>query len=161
MARFDALGLVVTDMAATVAFYSRLGLGFPAGSDGEAHVTKRFPHKRVRRVSNGLRADSVENFLVALPLVFNRQQAGDLNATYHFTFHGDEALEATVVIADGAVQVATGSQGRADVHIRADSRTWIKFLAKEKNIVWESIRGRVKVKGPLALLKRFAACFPA
>ena len=38
MPRFDALGLVVADMAATVAFYSRLGLGFPPGAEGEAHV---------------------------------------------------------------------------------------------------------------------------
>jgi uncharacterized glyoxalase superfamily protein PhnB len=36
--RFDAFGLVVDDMAATLAFYRRLGLDIPEGSEGEGHV---------------------------------------------------------------------------------------------------------------------------
>jgi uncharacterized glyoxalase superfamily protein PhnB len=38
MARFDAFGLVVDDMAATVGFYRRLGLDIPEGSEHEGHV---------------------------------------------------------------------------------------------------------------------------
>jgi uncharacterized glyoxalase superfamily protein PhnB len=34
----DALGLVVADMSATLAFYRRLGLDLPAGADTEDHV---------------------------------------------------------------------------------------------------------------------------
>lgn len=37
-ARFDALGLVVADMAKALAFYRQLGLDIPAAADGEAHV---------------------------------------------------------------------------------------------------------------------------
>jgi len=36
--RFDLIGLVVSDMAASVAFYRRLGLEFPEGAEAEAHV---------------------------------------------------------------------------------------------------------------------------
>jgi catechol 2,3-dioxygenase-like lactoylglutathione lyase family enzyme len=41
--RFDAIGLVVSDMAATVAFYRRLGFEFPEGAEKEGHVEAQLP----------------------------------------------------------------------------------------------------------------------
>jgi catechol 2,3-dioxygenase-like lactoylglutathione lyase family enzyme len=35
---FNAIGIAVTDMAASLAFYRRLGLDFPPGSDQEPHA---------------------------------------------------------------------------------------------------------------------------
>jgi catechol 2,3-dioxygenase-like lactoylglutathione lyase family enzyme len=35
---FNAIGLAVADMATSLAFYRRLGLDFPAGSDQEPHA---------------------------------------------------------------------------------------------------------------------------
>lgn len=36
--RLDAFGIVVSDMARSVAFYRRLGLDFPEGAENEQHV---------------------------------------------------------------------------------------------------------------------------
>lgn len=36
--RFDLIGVVVSDMAASLAFYRRLGLDIPPDSDAEPHV---------------------------------------------------------------------------------------------------------------------------
>lgn len=41
--RFDLIGLVAADMAATLAFYRRLGLDIPASADGEPHVEAALP----------------------------------------------------------------------------------------------------------------------
>jgi uncharacterized glyoxalase superfamily protein PhnB len=41
--RFDAIGLVVRDMAATLAFYRLLGLDIPAAADTEEHVECELP----------------------------------------------------------------------------------------------------------------------
>lgn len=41
--RFDAIGLVVTDMAAAVAFYRRLGFAFPDGVENEPHAEAELP----------------------------------------------------------------------------------------------------------------------
>jgi catechol 2,3-dioxygenase-like lactoylglutathione lyase family enzyme len=41
--QFDLIGLVVDDMAASLAFYRRLGLEFPDGADGEPHVEHTLP----------------------------------------------------------------------------------------------------------------------
>ncbi|MER7921857.1 VOC family protein [Streptomyces sp. NPDC096057] len=39
----DAIGLVVSDMAASVTFYRRLGFGFPEGAENLPHAEARLP----------------------------------------------------------------------------------------------------------------------
>ncbi|MBT2364174.1 VOC family protein [Streptomyces sp. ISL-10] len=41
--RFDAIGLVVSDMADSLAFYRRLGLDIPAGADSAPHAEAVLP----------------------------------------------------------------------------------------------------------------------
>ncbi|MFG2877054.1 VOC family protein [Streptomyces sp. NPDC048337] len=41
--RLDMIGLVVSDMAASLAFYRRLGLDVPAEADGQPHVEAALP----------------------------------------------------------------------------------------------------------------------
>ncbi|MBY8878470.1 VOC family protein [Actinacidiphila acidipaludis] len=41
--RIDLIGLVVADMAASLAFYRLLGLGLPPEADGEPHVEVTLP----------------------------------------------------------------------------------------------------------------------
>lgn len=41
--RLNAFGIVVSDMARSVAFYRRLGLEFPEGSENEDHVEAQLP----------------------------------------------------------------------------------------------------------------------
>lgn len=42
-ARLEAIGLVVEDMARSLAFYRRLGLQVPADADGQPHVEAALP----------------------------------------------------------------------------------------------------------------------
>jgi Fe-S-cluster-containing hydrogenase component 2 len=131
------------------------------GSDAEAYVTKRFPHKRVRFVGGGRRTRTIRSFLAALPHVFQRHASQGLDATYHFTFTGDEPVEATVVIRDKTIRVERGHIGQPDLRITADSRTWLGFLAKERSLVWALLRRRIRVKGSPRLLLAFGRCFPS
>jgi uncharacterized glyoxalase superfamily protein PhnB len=41
--RFEALGVVVSDMTRSLAFYRRLGLEFPEGAESEGHVEAPLP----------------------------------------------------------------------------------------------------------------------
>jgi ferredoxin len=129
-------------------------------SAAEAHVTKRFPHKRVKRVGNGLRSTSIRAFLEGLPQVFQPQQAAGLDATYHFTFSGAETYAATVIIRDQTLVVCEGHQGQANLHVRADSATWIAFLGKERRLIWALLRRQVRLTGGSPrLLLAFGKCF--
>jgi hypothetical protein len=131
------------------------------GSDAEAYVTKRFPHKRARRVGGGRRTRTIRSFLAALPHVFQRHASKGLDATYHFTFTGEEPAEATVVIREKTIRVEPGHVGTADLAVTADSRTWLGFLAKERSLLWTLLRRRIRLKGSPRLLVAFGRCFPS
>jgi Fe-S-cluster-containing hydrogenase component 2 len=132
-----------------------------AGSDAEAHANKRFPHKATKRIRNGMRASSIQSFLRNLPHVFQRHCSKGLNATYHFTFTGEETAEVTVVIQKETIRVESGLVGKADLAVSADSRTWVGFLSRERSLVWALLRRKVKLKGSPKLLLAFGKCFPS
>jgi ferredoxin len=132
------------------------------GTDAEDHVARSFPNKRIKRVANGLpRQTSIRGFLRALPLVFQRGRSNGLNATYHFTFTGREEAEATIVIRDRTLHVTNGLAGEPDLHMVADSDTWLRFLRKEASLPWALLRRRIRIKGPPRLLVAFGRCFPS
>ena len=132
-----------------------------AGSDAETHATSRFPQKVTKRVGNGLRPGSVANFLEALPLIFQPGQAEGLNATYHFTFTGEETITSTVNIRNKGIEVMEGHHGSADMHVTADSRTWISFLSKEKSLLGALLQRKIRLKGSPRRMKEFGRCFPS
>jgi len=131
------------------------------GSDAEAHVAKRFPHKPLRRVSNALRPTSIPGFLSGLHLTFQPGQAADLDAVYHFTFRGDEKALATVTIRDGKLTVERGHQGESTFHLKADSKAWLAFLAKDLPLAIGLLTGRIRFRGSPKWLLAFARCFPS
>src|SRR5262245_40047070 len=132
-----------------------------AGSDAEQHVARRFPLKTIKRVSNGLHVRAIPAFLRGLALTFQRGQAADLDAVYHFTFTGKEEQEATVTIRKGTLLVQDGHQEKADLQVTADSETWLGFLANERSLLWALLRRRIRIKGSPKLLIAFGKCFPS
>jgi ferredoxin/putative sterol carrier protein len=130
-----------------------------AGSDAESYAASHFPHKLLRRIDNGLRAQSIASFLDGARLKFQRRKAKELAVTVHFTFTGSEERKATMTIRNGVLDVAQGHVGVADVAVRADSDTWLRVLARERGMLWAVLRGKVRVKGKVRLLQRFGGCF--
>ena len=59
------------------------------------------------------------------------------------------------------LEVMEGHVGKPNLRVKADSETWVKFLAKERNMVWAMVRGKIRIKGSPARLKAFARCFPS
>jgi len=131
------------------------------GSDAEAHVVKRFPHKQIKHVAGSLRPRSIQGFLDGLPLVFQRNRAEGLAATFHFSFIGEEPKQATVIIRNKTLAVHEGHLGKADLHVRADSRTWLRFLAKDRGLLWALLTRKIRLKGSPRLLVAFGKCFLA
>jgi ferredoxin len=131
------------------------------GSDAEAHVTKRFPHKRVKRVSHGIRFASIRRFVSGMPRAFQPKRAGALEAAYHFDFTGADPMQVTVRIGGGRLQIESGLAGRPDIRITADGGAWIAFLAKERSALGLLLRRKLKIKGAPKLLLAFGRCFAA
>lgn len=130
------------------------------GSDAEAHVARRFPHKQVKQVRNTLVPPrTVEGFLRGMPLLFQRNQAEGLDAVYHFIFTGAESCQATVIIRDKKLNIQAGLVDQPNLQITADSNTWLKFLAKEQNLVWAILRRQIRLRGNWRSLLAFSKCF--
>ena len=87
------------------------------GSDADLYASKKWKNKTVKYVGNALHPRTIDGLLATMPLVFQPAQSRGLNATYHFTFTGDERREATVVIhdrtftADGSLFYPSTGQG--------------------------------------------------
>ena len=131
------------------------------GSDAEAHVQKRYPHKTIRAVHGLLRTRSIATLLFGMPLSFQRQAAGKLNAIYHFIFNGKEPAEATVTIREGKLTVENRLLGKPNIKILADSETWLAFLAGERNLLWSLVTRRIGLRGNPKWLLAFKRCFPS
>ena len=131
------------------------------GSDAEAHVRRRFPHKKPRLVSNGIRPTSIQALFTRLPVVFQREASSGLDATYLFTFTGEENCAFTVEIRNKTLVVHSGPIGTPDLYVAADSRTWLEFVNKERGILWALLTMKIRLKGPVRLLKAFGRCFPS
>ncbi len=131
------------------------------GSDAQQHVKRRFPKKSTKVVGNGLRPRTLAGFLRGLPLVFQPGAAADLEAVYHFRFTGEEALEATVRIEQGRLEVARGLAGQCDLRITADGETWLRFLAKDVSLPRALLSTRIRLWGDPRRLLDFARCFPS
>jgi len=128
-------------------------------SDAESYVLRTFPHKKIKRVGNGIRPQSVAFFLASVPIAFQRHKSEGLSATYHFTFSGSEEVEATVIIKDKSIRMERGHTGVPDVRVHADSKTWLRMLHKETSMLREIVLRRIRVKGSLKLFKAFGKCF--
>jgi ferredoxin len=132
-----------------------------AGSDAEAHVRRRFPHKRVQRIRSSLRATRPREFFAALPLIFQRGPARGWAATYHFDLSGPDAVCATVRINDGQLEVEPGVlSGTPDLLVRSDARLWLDIVSRRRSPVVAVLRRRLRITGDRRLLDRFSACFP-
>ena len=130
-------------------------------SDAEDHVKKRFPHKRVKQARGSLLPRTIAGFLSGMPHTFQRGQAEGLDAVYHFTFTGKEPKTATVIIQAKSIRVVDGHQGTANLHLTADSESWLGFLAKERSLLWAFLRRKIRIKGSPRLLIAFGKCFPS
>ena len=131
------------------------------GSDAEAHVQKRYPHKTVRHVRNSLRPRSIASLLFGMPLSFQHHAAGKLDATYHFVFKGNQPAQATVTIRDGKISVGNNLVGKPILKVIADSETWLGFLAGERNLLWALLTRRIRLQGNPKWLLAFRRCFPS
>lgn len=131
------------------------------GSDAEEYVEKRFPNKRLRHVRGSLHPNSIDTFLKYMHVQFQPGQSKGLNAIYHFTFTGSEQRQATVRISDQNLSVEEGHHGQASLKVKADSKTWLGFLAREKNLAWALVTLRIRLFGSPLWLVKFGKCFPS
>lgn len=131
-----------------------------AGSDAEAHVTKRFPHKSPKRVRSALGARDIDAFVDFAHVTFQRQKARDVRLRLHFAFRGASDRSVTVVVDERGLTIADGHSGDCDALVSVDADTWLGIISGRRHPGWAVVTGRLWVTGRLSALTEFQQCFP-
>lgn len=131
------------------------------GTDAADIARRRFKNKTVKPISNGIRARSIDTLLTFMPVYFQPNRSKALDAIFHFVFTGADPREATITVSKRTIEVKDGLIGEADIHVTADSKTWLDFLAAEKGLPLALLRRKIRIKGDPRLLLAFGKCFPS
>jgi len=121
-------------------------------------VARKNPNKEIRHVQTPFRPTSLTGFVNGIKIAFNREKAQGLSLKIHFQFMGKEERSITVTIDDARLEVQEGHVGKADLRVRADSRTWLKIAGKEISFFWPVLVGKLKISGNPMLLMKFQNC---
>jgi hypothetical protein len=131
------------------------------GSDAESDANRKFANKRSKRVRGTLIPATIDGFVSGVKITFQRHRSEGLDETFHVTFTGEGPRTATIFIRNKTIKVHPGHCGTAQLHVTADSETWLGFLAKERSLLWALLRRQIRVRGPAKLLIAFGKCFPS
>jgi multimeric flavodoxin WrbA len=105
------------------------------------------------------RPDSIETFMIILPMGFRPERAGDLKATLQFDFSGGVAGSSHFVIRDGQVQAAAGPADRPDLTIETPFDLWMDIMTGKADGQQAFMAQAYKTKGDLSLLMRMGELF--
>lgn len=105
------------------------------------------------------RPDSIETYLLIMPLGFNAQAAGDTKATLQFTFSGKEEGSCHFIIKDGAIQAMQGPADNPDLVIETPFDLWMDIMTGKADGQQMFMQGKYKVNGDLSLLMRVNQIF--
>ncbi len=130
------------------------------GSDADAYVQKRFPHKTVRHIGSGIRPRTLAKFLDAMPLGFQRGRARGLLLRLHFTFTGPEPGQWTFTIANQKLTIERSHTGTPDLSVTVNSRAWLDFVSKRRSLPNLLLTRALRLRGNPKHLATFGKCFP-
>jgi multimeric flavodoxin WrbA len=105
------------------------------------------------------RPDSIETFMIILPMGFHPEKAGDLKATVQFEFSGEVAGSCHFVIKGGQIQAASGPAGAPDLTIETPFALWMDILTGKRDGQQAFMAQAYKAKGDLSLLMRMGELF--
>jgi multimeric flavodoxin WrbA len=105
------------------------------------------------------RPDSIETFMIILPMGFRPEKAGDLKATLQFDFSGGVAGSCHFLIKDGQIQAAAGPADKPDLTIETPFDFWMDIMTGKRDGQQAFLGQQYKTKGDLSLLMRMAELF--
>ena len=101
---------------------------------------------------------TAQQILESIPARFRAEKALDYKAVFHFNISGEEALQYTVTIQDGACRLQPGLLGQPDCIIATKSKVYIDLETGKANPQMTLMLGSIKVSNIAAMIQ-FSRCF--
>jgi putative sterol carrier protein len=105
------------------------------------------------------RPDTIESFMVILPMGFNAEAAGDTRATIQFNFDGEVQGSCHFDILNGKLEAKTGAAENANMTISSPFELWMDIMAGKANGQQMFMDQKYSVDGDLNLLLRMNEFF--
>lgn len=101
---------------------------------------------------------TAKQILESIPRRFRAEKALGYSAVFHFDIYGEEDLQYTVNIENGACRLQTGLVGKADCVIGTKSSIYVDLETGKANPQMALMLGNVKVSNIAAMIQ-FSRCF--
>jgi multimeric flavodoxin WrbA/putative sterol carrier protein len=88
-------------------------------------ISERITKKKFEKEDMIPRPDSIETFMLMMPMGFNSERAGDTKATLQFEFSGSVEGSCHLKISDGTIKVRKGKSKKPDLVIKTPFNIWM------------------------------------
>lgn len=105
------------------------------------------------------RPDSVETFMMIMPMGFNPAGAGDTRAVLQFRFSGNVEGSCYFKIEDGRIEAFSGAAEKPDLTVESPFDVWIDIMTGKADGQQMFMAQKYKVHGDLSLLMRLNSLF--
>ena len=103
--------------------------------------------------------ETVRDIIAGMPLAFNPEAAGDLEAVVQFRVTGEEPGDYYLRIADGECRAYEGVHPSPTLTIHTPSEVWVAIARGELDGAQAMLEGKYHIEGDLGLLMRFDEIF--
>lgn len=125
------------------------------------HVSK----KKLPHWIEGSNADQVNYHMSRIfhymPLIYNPQAGGDMEATYQFTMEGEGGGQWSVKISNGRAESSDGPSDPFDAEIKTKPELWMDLSQGDLNPVWAITTRKVQLGGNAGLAMKLSTLFTA
>jgi putative NADPH-quinone reductase len=105
------------------------------------------------------RPDSIETFMIILPMGFNAEAADDMEAVIQFSFSGDIEGTCHFRIENGGISAHKGESENPSITIKTPFDLWMDIMTKKADGQEMFAKQKFKISGNLLLLLRIKALF--
>jgi len=105
------------------------------------------------------RPDSVETFMVIMPMGFNASAAGDLRAVLQFHFTGEVNGSCYFEIQKGEIEALAGAAAKPDLTIESPFEVWMDIMTRKVDGQKAFMEKKYSVSGDFSLLLRMNQIF--
>jgi len=105
------------------------------------------------------RPDSIETFMMIMPMGFKPAAAGDTKAVIQFAFSGEKEGSCHFKIENGRIEALPGVAEKPDVTIQSPFDVWMDIVTCKADGQQMFMAGKYKVHGDLSLLIRMNQFF--
>jgi len=105
------------------------------------------------------RPDSIETFMVIMPMGFNPNAADDVRAVIQFDFSGDVEGSCYFKIDDNKISAFPGSADKPDLTIKTPFSLWMEIMSGKADGQKMFMEQKYKVAGDISLLMKMKHLF--